>query len=285
MGLRNIIGKDTWLRTTYREIKNFYYDQREGHFLHSTLADVPHFNCRYEQPPPLLLITVVYNRADMIEHQLRLLPKYLSDSFRHIVVDNSRSKSARKAIEQLCEQYGTGYVSLPGNFYTHASNSHGLALNWAYQHLVKMINPYCVGFLDHDIFPVRSHSILKYLTNQPCYGEQDTREDIWYLWPGFSFYHTALLGSLSVDFKPGVIGNTLVDTGGLIQLDALLSKDHLLFAEGYHTSVQSGSIPHLHKIEWIQVDGVDTWFHCIGAGHWTGAETKEQIIDRLLATY
>ena len=205
MGLRNIISKDAWLRTTYRRAKQYYYDQRERRFLRVGLNDVHHIHCNYTSPPTLLLITVAYNQVDMIQHQLRLLPKYLSDPFSHIVVDNSSNKKTRQEIASVCHDRNIGYVSLPKNFYTWSSSSHGLALNWAYQHLVKTINPRWAGFLDHDIFPVRKHSILEHLKHRPFYGQRDRREDIWYLWPGFSFYQTSWLKSVSVDFKPGIV--------------------------------------------------------------------------------
>lgn len=285
MGLRDIIGKDTWIRVTYRSVKDLYYRQREDKFLSSTLNDVFHFNCYSKQNSKLLIITVVYNRADMVAHQLRLLPKYLTDPFQHIVVDNSRDNSARKSVAQLCEHYQVGYVSLPKNFYTHASNSHGLALNWIYQHLIKAFNPDYFGFLDHDIFPIRSHSILEHLITQPIYGQKDTRKNVWYLWPGFSFYQTSLLENIHVNFKPGMINDTMVDTGGQVQVIHLVDKKHLLFAVEHQTSVQKGHVPHQHNVEWLKIDEVVTWFHCIGAGHWKDATLKERVIKEILATY
>lgn len=287
MGLRDIIGKDTWLRTTYRWTKQYYYDQRERPFLRANLDDVYHIHYNYASPPILLLITVAYNRADMIRHQLRLLPKYLSDPFAHIVVDNSSNKQARKEIASVCRSQGIGYVSLPKNFYTHSSSSHGLTLNWAYQHLVRRINPLYVGFLDHDIFPVRKHSILDKLARQPAYGQKDVRERISYLWPGFSFYRTELLEGRQIDFKPGVIEDIIVDTGGLIPIKTLRSGDKTswVFAEGYYSNIAEGNIPSAHMIEWLKIDGQDTWLHCISAGHKLFAGHKEEVLCKLLASY
>ena len=269
MGFRDIIGKDTWVRTAYRRIRRCYVTRREISFLRLPLYGVHHTNCHIEPPPNLLLITIAYNRADMIGHQLRLLPKYLSDSFRHIVVDNSSDRSVRHKIERLCKERGVGYVSLPHNFYTYSSNSHGLALNWVYRHLVLAINPQYVGFLDHDVFPIRNHSILEILASQPAYGPKEVRGNASYLWPGFSFYQTSLLMGKNVDFKPGVMNGAIVDTGGMLPINILFnnSKQHPVFAEACYERIVSGSAISSNTIEWLKIDGINTWLHCLGAGH------------------
>ena len=287
MGLRNVIGKDTWLRTTYRQAKQYHYDRREHLFLQVGLEDVYHVYCDYESPPALLLITVAYNRADMIRHQLRLLPQYLLDSFEHIVVDNSTHEQSRKEIKSVCCDQGIGYVSLPKNFYTHSSSSHGMALNWVHRHLLQKINPLHVGFLDHDIFPIRKHTLLDILVSQPIYGQKQQWGSAPYLWPGFSFYRTALLEGKQIDFKPGALHGTIVDTGGLMPIEAVLSEGEpsLLFAEAHQSSVTGGEVLSLDMIEWLQVGGQDTWLHCIGAGHSAFAKSKEEALNRILASY
>ena len=72
--IRDLIDQDAWVRVTYRDTKQRYHDWRERRFLRIPLAECYHFSC--ECRSPLLLITIAFNRADMIRHQLRLLPKY-----------------------------------------------------------------------------------------------------------------------------------------------------------------------------------------------------------------
>lgn len=284
MKVRNIISRDAWVRRAYRDTKDSYYNWRESRFLSRTLADLYHFNCYPDPTPPLLLITVAYNRADMIRYQLSLLSKHLSDPFVHVVIDNSKDKSARKEIASVCYERSTGYVSLPPNFYK-SSNSHGMALNWAYQHIVNGITPQYVGFLDHDIFPVRTHSILEILKLQPLYGQKEMRNKVSYLWPGFSFYRTSLLDANSVDFKPGVVKDTMVDTGGLMPLADLLGDDSgFQFAKGYYVNEADDTTLPLpaSAVEWLAVDDIDTWLHCIGAGRWRYTESKAKAISETI---
>ena len=281
--IRDLINQNVWVRVAYRGAKQSYYDWRERSFLRIPLADCYHFKC--ECRLPLLLITVAYNRADMIRHQLRLMPKYLTDPFHHIVIDNSSNSQVRKEIELACRERATGYVSLPKNFYTQSSSSHGMALNWAYQHLVQRFSPRYVGFLDHDIFPIRKHSIIRQLISQPAYGKRDTEEKISYLWPGFSFYCTKLLADHQVDFKPGVIENIIVDTGGLMPIQPGVSAHTWTFAEEHFKNITREDTASTHRVEWMKVDDQDTWLHYIAAGHGAFSEHKKEAICKLLVSY
>ena len=279
--IRDLIDQDAWVRVTYRDTKQRYHDWQERRFLRIPLAECYHFSC--ECRSSLLLITVAFNRADMIRHQLRLLPKYLTDSFCHIVLDNSSDSQSRKEIELACQEYEVGYVALPYNYRQHPSASHGMALNWAYHHLVRRSNCRYVGFLDHDIFPVRKHSILDQLALQPAYGRRDVRAEVAYLWPGFSFYRTELLKVRQVNFNPGVRQDTMVDTGGLISIE--IDENTWTFAERHLSNMTEKNVSIAHTIEWLNVDGQDAWLHYIAAGHVSFAEKKEEAFRRLLALY
>ena len=93
----------------------------------------------------LYVITVAYNHVRLIEKQIELVKLHVKDkSYRHVVVDNSPSKSARKQIKDICDREKVGYVPVPmfidklichrifGN-----GVSHGAALNWMFYHFLK----------------------------------------------------------------------------------------------------------------------------------------------------
>ena len=280
--IRELINQDAWVRVTYRNTKQRYHDWRECRFLRVPLTNCPHFNC--EPTSSFLLMTVAYNRADMIRHQVRLLPKYLTDPFHHIIVDNSSDPQQRDAIAIICREHSIGYVALPYNYQRGPSASHGMAMNWAARHLISSINPTYVGWLDHDIFPVRRHSIVALLEEQGLYGRKEQREDINYLWPGFSFYRSAWLDHATADFKPGVMNGVMVDTGGQVPLVSMLNTNELSWPESHYTPIRDG-INARKRIEWLIMDRKRTWLHGIGAGHGTRSNAKEQTLVALLEQY
>ncbi len=284
--LRLILKEESFIRRNYREIKSLYYSMRERKFMSKGLSQVYHINLPKEKSE-LLLITVAYNNTFVISHQLRLLPKYIDDKFHHIVIDNSSNKLARNEILRICSQMDTGYVSLPYNFYFRNSNSHGIALNWACKHLIKVLNPTYIGFLDHDIYPIRKQQLLPILKRQLLFGKQEKIEDIWYLWPGFCFFYNGFLKERNIDFKPGSIGKTGVDTGGLL-FSLFLNKvdiTELIFPVTHFGNIRKGNVIESDMIEFININNQDCWLHSINAGYWKEVKPKEEILVSILNQY
>ena len=180
-----------------------------------------------------------------------------------------------------------GYVSLPYNFYSRNSKSHGLALNWAYKHIVRTVKPVYVGFLDHDIYPIRSHRLIPILEEQNFFGQREVKENIWYLWAGFCFFSTDFLEGKDIDFKPGIIENIEVDTGGLLFASCLnkINSRGFLFPSARYLGIREGNIIVSDMIEYISVDNQECWLHSINAGYWKDVEPKEAILDKILLQY
>jgi hypothetical protein len=159
---------------------------------------------------PLDLAVVAYENADVLEEQARLLADRLTDEHEYMVFDNSPSEAGRRRISALCEARGIAYVGLPDNPFSgrDPSASHGLALNWAYERVLRERGSPSLGVIDPDVFPARETSVLTELSDAPCWGHLQTRGERWYLWAGFAFFSRA--ASARLDFMP----RDGLDTGG-----------------------------------------------------------------------
>lgn len=161
--------------------------------------------------PALDLAVVAFENVEALERQRVRLGELLADDYRLIYFDNSHSEHGRRRVRAFARSVGVFYVELPlGNPHTghDPSASHGLALTWAYRHVLSRTRAPAFGALDPDVFPFQRTSALEHLARQPCFGHLQERGDRWYLWAGLCFYRSDAAKRL--DFRPGAG----LDTGG-----------------------------------------------------------------------
>jgi hypothetical protein len=159
-----------------------------------------------------VLITIAYSDAVLISWQTRLVRHYIPDAF-HVVVDNS---PCDVVAAQIGETAGAdAYVRAPENPWlgeSVASRSHGIALNWAWDNLVRPGEPDAFGFLDHDIFPTAGDDPFAPLAAQDVYGVVRTAGPRWFLWAGFCMFRFSAINDKHLDFgQDWFVG---LDTGG-----------------------------------------------------------------------
>lgn len=167
----------------------------------------------------LLLIVVAFNNIDLIKIQYERLKKFLNEPFDYIVIDNSSDKNISKSLNLFCNEKNISYILLPKNPLTgiRASGSHAIALNWCYKNIIEKYKPKFFGFLDHDLFPIKETSIKKNLGTGFGGIVRRRKNNLWYLWPGFSFFNYEKIKKFNVNFFPyhaGKDGSIFLDTGG-----------------------------------------------------------------------
>lgn len=161
-----------------------------------------------------LLVTVAFNRADLIALQAEAFAKWFTDSYFHLVVDNSSEMAVRDEIRAVCRAAGSGYISLPANPALRGSWSHGLALNWVHRNVTRNSGAKYVGYLDHDIIPFRCVAYRGIIDAQGVYGHPAFQGPYYYYWPGLVFYSVGYFDRGAPDFRPATIGGYGLDTGG-----------------------------------------------------------------------
>lgn len=227
------------------------------------------------------IITVAFNNDKVIRQQIRLLNKYILDSYYYTVADNSSDPTKQDEIAQICNQFEVSYIRLPRNPYNEISPSlsHGIALNWLYKNYVSPRKATFFGFIDHDIFPVRPTTIINYLKSSNVYGLVQEREQMWYLWPGFCFFSYAFVKGCKVDFMP-IKG---CDTGGgnWHPIYSSMNREMIPQVKHEYRSLRNGGDPQGDLVEYI-----GDWLHTFNASKWKKVnEGKDLLVDKLLKEY
>ncbi|HEX2829935.1 MAG TPA: hypothetical protein VHP37_26545 [Burkholderiales bacterium] len=246
--------------------------------LHRYYRRDPAHAVRVEHPPAALdLATVCFNNALVVRYQAKLLGKHLTDRHAYTVFDNSPPGRERDEIRAVCRGEGVSYVELPDTpFAGIPSCHHGAALNWiCRRHFAPRALPY-VGFIDHDLFPCRTTSLLDRIGADGLLGRIEERGERWYLWPGFCFLSAAKVNVAKLDFLP-IPG---LDTGGgnWPRLYRRLDRARLPRVDNRLGNVRPGDDKQADMVEWIGED----WLHAINASAWRPSNGKMALVEELL---
>ena len=231
------------------------------------------------------IITISFNNPFIIEEQIRLTQKYFPKNHRYIVADNSTDKQAQAEIKNLCQKNDIMYIKVPKNRLGifGGSYSHAGALNWAYHYIVKTRQATYFGFIDHDIFPIKSFSIAEKINDQPIYGHLRERENFWYLWSGLCFFEYSFLKDKKVDFMPITLEKTYLDSGGgnWKAIYSRMDKNKLSFVSVHWEALKEGGSRHGDTLEYFD----DCWLHTINGSYWKKVENKDDLLKQLLKNY
>jgi hypothetical protein len=277
---RDIFSKIYRQLLSYEFINNYHCRIIKRRFFRKRLYSLERYNMpKGKLKNGILFVSVAFNNSTIIKHQIRLIKKNIEDSYYHIIIDNSTNIQVRKEIKNNCIANNAGYVSLHKNPFLNPSESHGAALNWAVKRLVLKYCPAYFGFIDHDMYPVKSHCLIKTFNNQPFYGILQERENFWYLWPGFCFFSDKIYREYSLDFAPGIFNNVAYDTGGAIYNSVYhnFDKQSLQFSKQTYKNIREGELLQSDKIEII-----DNWIHSFNGSYWMKVKDKEDILDKML---
>jgi hypothetical protein len=139
-----------------------------------------------------LLVTIAFDDPELIWWQTRLLRHYVRRTF-HLIVDNTTTDEVALEIRRVASEAGAAYLRAPANPWSGkaASRSHGIALNWTWQNVIRSGEPAAFGFLDHDIFPTALDDPFAPLAEQDVYGVIRRVGSRWFLWAGFCMFRFA----------------------------------------------------------------------------------------------
>lgn len=279
------------------------YRKKEHRKLSKIKFDVPPFYAEdYNKNTNIDLITISFNNPRVIEYQIKLIRKFLNGNYTQIICDNSNVKEKSEAIRNVCEKLGVTFIRInakqnPNGY----SDSHGIALNWVYQNIVKT-RQNNFAFLDHDIMPIKTINIENYLQKQDFFGTRNIphkyyilNKGMWYLWPGFSFFRYNAVKNKKANFgkwrrfgflKVKVVG---ADTGSA-NWPVLYSKydiQNLEFADSLHWNIRQNSpvneedIRALAQTDLIQYFDNKNWLHMIDGSEWQDSQGKTEIVYKL----
>ena len=157
-----------------------------------------------------VIAVIAYNVPWTIALMLRA-ERYLPGSA-FVIFDNSRNPDARREIERICRDRDAAYLALPPNPERHPCRSHGLAMNWAFYHVIRPLEPRVFAYFDHDLIPMAPYDLAAKVAGQPVYGVRNESRWGWNLWAGFSVFDGRAVEGRMPDFNHDVPRN--LDTGG-----------------------------------------------------------------------
>ena len=158
-----------------------------------------------------LLTTIAFSDPQAIDWQAQLVRRFVPGAVQ-LIADNSPDDASASAISAVAARHNLPYLRLPANPWYEPSRSHGIALNWVWQNIVRPGEPTAFGFLDDDIFPTGPDDPFAPVASQPCFGVVRPAGMRWFLWAGFCFFRFDAVNHLPLDFGQDWFNG--LDSGG-----------------------------------------------------------------------
>lgn len=228
--------------------------------------------------PKNLLCIVAFEQPAVLDLCLSALRLHLRNA-QVVVFDNSRSEEQRELVSNVCEAFGIPYLALPPQKTRHANRSHGLAMTWIYQKVLRELSLDGFGFIDHDLIALGTVDPYETLANQPVYGALNQGHQAWNLWAGYCFFRSNYLIGRDVNFLYDF--SRELDTGGRnwMSLYEPLQIQMLKFAED--KIVTQDVIPGIEQP--VQIIN-RTWLH-VGGVSYNGNLIEKWSLFRALVDY
>ncbi|HHL19362.1 MAG TPA: hypothetical protein ENJ33_06465 [Thiothrix sp.] len=224
-----------------------------------------------------LVISIAFERPETIGLLVANTKKHFQDAML-VIADNSYTTEARRKIKQICDDASVPYIVLPTNSTKHANRSHGMAIQWCFENIVKVIGPQLFAFIDHDLIPAKPINFSQTIKNQPFYGVlwKSRKTDTWQLWAGYCLFDYKVIAQYKLnflyDFSKGL------DTGGRNHqvLYQYFDKEKLCFSSDIQVDFKVSSSAEENRMQVID----DCWFHMGGAGHLKAFESRYEVFER-----
>lgn len=204
-----------------------------------------------------VIAIVAFEQPWALSWLLQMAKKNLRESS-VLVFDNSRNPLLRDEIEAVCTANNVLYFSLPRNHTKHVNRSHGMAMSWIFDNVIKNIEPKQFAFIDHDLIPVSQVDFSKALELQPFFGRRGGQKvDYWSLWAGYCLFDFKFLENKKInflyDFSRGL------DTGGRNwgSIYSLFDQTKIKFASRVFSKVYLPDFPDGVRVEFID----EKWVH------------------------
>lgn len=223
----------------------------------------------------LAIASIAYNAPDAVDHQLRLLSKHLTDDHHVCVFDGSSDEEAAARIGQLAYEHGAAHMRL-------LTRTHHEALNQAAKRLLAGGDADIVGFLDHDVFPVRQTTVVDKVDGVGFYGvgQRHPATGVLYPWPGFVWFSRDWVAGRELDFGGILSADPRYngDTGSLLwPLFREEDWQNLFRAEHGYRALRE---PDDHGLQSWGYEVIGDWIHLSNASHWMAVPDPEER-DRL----
>lgn len=225
-----------------------------------------------------LYVSIAFEQPQVLSWQIDLFHKYMNHG-QLLVCDNSRNTLKREEIKELCRVKNIPYLPLPSNPTPHVNRSHGNAMSWIHQHVLKQLENVHVAFIDHDLLPVQPWDMSKKLMKQPCYGLRNMgKSGSWSLWAGYCAYQTGVIHKLRSNFLYDF--SLELDTGGRLWQYYYqgIVNDTMSFAQSEVIAIPDHQTGIAQRIQIID----QSWLHVGGVSYSRHQEQTLQFFSKLI---
>lgn len=224
-----------------------------------------------------IAIVIAFEQPWALNWLLKMARKNLTD-VTVLVFDNSRTTEARNEIERVCTQHGAPYLGLPTYRTKHVNRSHGMAMSWVFDNVVRAIQPNIFGYLDHDLIPVGKTDFSERVGSQPLFGLINAGKfNTWSTWAGYCLFKYDAIKDEAMNFLYDFSRD--LDTGGRNwrPVYSKLDRAQLQFASREHVKVKVPSIDEPRLVEFID----QRWVHIGGISYNDNLKAKFEFFHGL----
>lgn len=278
-------------------LKRFFYLWRLYRLVNTLLkkriAERDTFGVDFSELPEsnrkVTIVTIAFNNDKVLRHQINHIREHWHDSdIEYIVADNSPTVERQEAIRAVCEELNVSYMNIPKSPKINkisGSYSHGAAAMWVYYNYIVKRKPYIFGFIDHDLFPIKSFSMVEKMSDYSCYGYKMERGSAWYLWMGLIFLKSTFVNNFDINFLPCKVdkGEVYLDTGGSLwyTLYSKINSQMALCPSRIQVPMFVGGKRHRDPVDYID----DCWMHTNNGSNWKNIEDKHDMVKVIWEKY
>lgn len=162
------------------------------------------------------IFTSVVNRPDFVILQDKLFQRFLKDSYKFHIVDDSIDDTISEQFKTICLKSGFFYYKKPPrDIPMNPAQACADTVQWTYNDIIKINHQNdIVFFCDSDLFLIDDFSISEYMEDSIIAGLPQYRGSITYMWNGIMFFNMPKINDYDIDFSDGVVNGELTDVGG-----------------------------------------------------------------------
>ncbi len=171
------------------------------------------------------IYTLIFNRPDLIEWQLRTIKTFILDKTEYIPVINTEDPGIMSRAVAECERLRIRYETIMNPDYHTPNNAHSYGINQVLERFITRDNEHISVILDCDMFFIKPICIADYVRDYEFTGISQGRanaagEFFKYIHLGFLIInHLAIPDRFArireLSLKCGFVGGIGLDTGGM----------------------------------------------------------------------
>jgi len=165
----------------------------------------------------LKIFSPVVNFPQFLELQCIQFKKNLLCDYDLYVIDDSRNDSLSDEFISICDTYGAIYTKNNNHQSFSPSYAHANSLQYGLDNIIyKSCLNDIVFLIDSDCFLMKKINLVEYMKDKVISSFVQNRENVHYLWPGFTLLNMSTLKECKskIKFFPGHFCGQLCDAGG-----------------------------------------------------------------------